>query len=86
MSDNPMSDGMRRSDGVTIAALAEETHTEQSVVRYLYEEEFAVLEAHSSVKSFIPLIAARRVKERLRASHNRTQAAPGRAQRGSHAA
>jgi len=86
LSNDPVSDGARRSDGTNIAALAEKTQTEQSVVRCLYDEEFAVLEAQSTVKNFIPLIAARRVRERLRASRNRTQPSPGPAHRRSHAA
>jgi hypothetical protein len=57
--------GMPLGDEATIAALAEETRTDQAVVQSLYEEEFAVLEAQSSVKNFIGVIAARRVRERL---------------------
>jgi Protein of unknown function (DUF3562) len=67
---------MPRSDAATIAALAAQTQIDESVVRSLYEEEFAVLAADSSVKNFISLIAARRVRERLRASRHRPQPAP----------
>jgi hypothetical protein len=49
----------------TIAALAQETNTDEALVQCLYEEEFALLAAQSSVKSFIGVIAARRVRERL---------------------
>ena len=57
---------MPRNDAATIAALAQQTQTEESVVQCLYDEEFAALAADSSVKNFISLIAARRVRERLR--------------------
>ncbi len=61
--------GIASADQATIAALAEETHTERTLVQDLYDEELAALEAHSSVKNFISVIAARRVKERLTAPH-----------------
>ena len=54
-------------DAAAIAALAEETRTDEAVVQGLYEEERAALEARSSVKNFIGVIAARRVKARLTA-------------------
>ena len=87
MSDTEQrSDANRPADGAAIAALAEETDTEPSVVQHLYEEEFAALEAHSRVKNFVPLIAARRVRERLRSSHKRIPPPPGHAARRPHAA
>lgn len=49
----------------TIAALAQETATDPAVVQCLYQEEVAVLEAKSSIKNFIGVIAARRVRDRL---------------------
>lgn len=55
----------RKIDEATIAALAEETDTDRSIVKYLYAEELAVLESQASVKNFIGIIAARRVRQRL---------------------
>jgi hypothetical protein len=54
-------------DAGTITALAQETATDPAVVQRLYEEEVAGLEAKSSIKNFISVIAARRVRERLTA-------------------
>jgi hypothetical protein len=76
----------RSRDEATIAALAEETHTDHAVVHSLYEEELAALDAESSVKNFIGVIAARRVKKRLTAPHERTHPARSPAERRSHAA
>jgi hypothetical protein len=74
----------RSGDAATIAALAEKTHTDEAVVQCLYEEERAALEARSSVKNFIGVIAARRVKQRLTAPHKHSRPVP--AERRSHAA
>ena len=73
-------------DQATIAALAEETQTDQAVVHSLYQEELAVLEEQASVKNFISVIAARRVRERLTASQQPTHPAHKGAERRSHAA
>jgi hypothetical protein len=54
----------------TIATLAEQTHTDEAVVQSLYAEELAALDAQSTVKNFIGVIAARRVRERLTASRS----------------
>jgi len=72
---------MPLGDEATIASLAEETHTDQAVVQCLYEEEFAVLDAQSSVKNFIGVIAARRVRERLSAPRSPSHPVNARAQR-----
>ncbi len=77
---------MAAGDRATIAGLAEETHTDEAVVQCLYEEEFASLEAHASVKNFIGVIAARRVKERLSAPQKNARGGGARAERRSHAA
>jgi len=58
-----------RIDEATIAALAEETDTDRSIVKYLYAEELAILESQASVKNFIGIIAARRVRQRLESRH-----------------
>ena len=78
----------RRIDEATIAALAEETDTDRSIVKYLYAEELAILESQASVKNFIGIIAARRwsphrlwtspVSSWLRRGHSMTWAAAAR--------
>jgi hypothetical protein len=77
---------MPSGDDATIAALAEETRTDRAVVHSLYQEELAVLEEQASVKNFIGVIAARRVKERLAASEQHTRPAQTEPERRSHAA
>jgi hypothetical protein len=62
--------GMPLGEDETIATLAEQTHTDEAVVQSLYAEELAVLDAQSTVKNFIGVIAARRVRERLTASRS----------------
>ena len=55
------------SDEATIATLARQTDTNRELVRHLYDEEIAALGEVATVKTFIGLIASRRVKQRLRA-------------------
>ena len=75
-----------RDEG-TIAALAQETATDLAVVQSLYQEELAVLEAQSSIKTFIGVIAARRVRDRLTAPReNRVSTTTARPVRKSRAA
>ena len=47
-----------------IATLAQETDADEALVKSLYDEEIALLQAQASVKSFIGVIAARRVRQR----------------------
>lgn len=54
-----------RVDEATIAALANQTNTDRSIVKCLYAEELAILESQASIKNFIGIIAARRVRQRL---------------------
>jgi hypothetical protein len=56
-----------RSEESTITALAKEAHTPQDVVQHFYDQEVASLEAEATVKSFIGIIAGRRVRQRLKA-------------------
>jgi len=49
----------------TITTLAQETDTDEAVVKCLYDEEIAILQAEASVKNFIGVIAARRVRRRI---------------------
>jgi hypothetical protein len=58
----------QESDEAAIAKLAEQTHADLDVVRRLYEEEIAALCEEASVKGFVGVIVARRVKERLLAA------------------
>lgn len=55
----------------TLASLAKETETPTHVVRRLYDEEMAALDANARVKNFISVIAARRVKNHLNGSEGR---------------
>ena len=48
-----------------ITTLAQETDTDEAVVKSLYDEELAILRAEASVKNFIGVIAARRVRQRI---------------------
>jgi len=52
-------------DEATILTLAQETDTDEAVVKSLYDEELAILRAEASVKNFIGVIAARRVRQRI---------------------
>jgi hypothetical protein len=56
----------------TLSALAAQSETPTHVVHSLYNEEFAALEQHASVKSFIGVLATKRVKRRLKASRKKS--------------
>jgi len=51
--------------------IARDSSTPVDVVRALYEEEVAALAAQAKLKGFIGVIAARRVRQRLRRSRHR---------------
>lgn len=55
----------------TLRALATQTQTDFDVVRDLYDQEIADLQSTASIQSFIPVIASRRVKQRLKLSRER---------------
>jgi hypothetical protein len=61
----------------TIKKLAEQTHADDERVRHLYAEEIAALEKGATVKGFIGVVAARRVRKRLlteaRLPHHRSR-------------
>jgi Protein of unknown function (DUF3562) len=78
--------GMPRRAKGTIKALADETRTDEAVVQGLYEEELAALDAKSSVKNFIGVIAARRVRERLTGARSPSPPAKAHAERPSRVA
>ena len=48
-----------------ITTLAQETDTDEAVVKCLYDEEIAILQAEASVTNFIGVIATRRVRQRI---------------------
>ena len=50
--------------------MAKQTQTPLHIVKRLYEQEMAALEANSRVKNFLSIFAGRRVKERLNALHD----------------
>ena len=62
------SHGLTPKHEAAIATLAEETDTDQAVVKSLYEEEIEKLQAQSNVKNYIGVIAARRVRQRIAAA------------------
>jgi len=55
-------------DEAIISTLAQETDTDEAVVKSLYDEEIALLQAEANVKNFIGVIAARRVRQRIAAA------------------
>lgn len=57
-------------DDATVAAPARDACAPVEVVKSLYEEELTELQSKSKVKTFIEVIARRRVKERLRSSRS----------------
>jgi hypothetical protein len=56
-----------KSDDATVRALAKQTDTDLEEVRSLLDDEIATLYSTASVTNFIPLLARRRVKQKLRA-------------------
>ena len=63
--------GLSPKDQTAIATLAQETDTDQALVKDLYDEELAILQRQASVKNFIRVIAARRVRQRIAAARER---------------
>jgi hypothetical protein len=49
----------------TISSLAEETHQPESLVREIYEEQYARLKARARIQDYVVLFAARRTKDLL---------------------
>ena len=64
----PSTHALSLKDEAIIATLAQETDSNEAVVKLLYEEEIAILRSQASVKNFIDVIAARRVRQRLAAA------------------
>ena len=53
-------------DEATVTALSNHIDDTPDLAKQLFDEEVAVLEAQATIKTFIDVIAARRVKQRLR--------------------
>ena len=53
-------------DAATVAVLSNNIDNASGLEKRLFDEEVAILEAQSTVKTFIDVIANRRVKQRLR--------------------
>jgi hypothetical protein len=53
-------------DAATVAVLSNHIDNACDLEKRLFDEEVAILEAQSTVKTFIDVIANRRVKQRLR--------------------
>ena len=64
----PSTHGSPLAHEAAIDALAQETDTDHVLVKGLYDEEIARLEAQAIVKNFIGVIATRRVRQRLSAA------------------
>jgi len=50
-----------------VATIARETSTSSDLVKTLYDEEFAALDAQARIKQFVGVIASRKVRQLLRA-------------------
>ncbi len=59
------------SSDASLRALATQTQTDFDVVRDLYDQEIADLQSTASIKNFIPVIASRRVRQRLKSGRER---------------
>jgi hypothetical protein len=55
-----------KTDDATVRTLAKQTDSDVDEVRTLLDDEIARLYSTASVTNFIPLLARRRVKQRLR--------------------
>jgi hypothetical protein len=53
-------------DDATVDAIARETAAPADIVKALYQEEIARVDAHARLKQFVPVIAINLVKQRLR--------------------
>ena len=55
-----------KAAAASVAAIARETETSVDLVKALYDEEVAALDAEAKVKTFIGVIATKKVKQQLR--------------------
>jgi hypothetical protein len=66
VSETPRSIRKRTASGeATVSALAAKARVPREFVERLYDDEMAQLESTSTVKNFINVIAANRVRQRL---------------------
>lgn len=56
----------QKAHAAAVADIAKETATSVDIVKALYEEDVAALNAQAAVKQFITVIAVKRVKQQLR--------------------
>jgi hypothetical protein len=63
-------------DEATVTKLAKQARADVDIVRQLYEEEIEALHNEATVKGFIPVIAARRVRQRLLAARHPAHGTP----------
>jgi len=56
-------------ESTILGELTQEVKLPLEVIRRQYEEEVARLSADANVLTFVPLLAARRVRERMRNQH-----------------
>jgi len=71
MSNAISSSEPERARMTTVDAIVRATGAPADVVRALYEEEAARLDAQARLKQFVPLLAMRCVKQRLRELNQR---------------
>ena len=63
-----VANGSRQSTAL-VEALARETHQPLEEARRVYEAQFQLLERQSSIKSFLPVLAARHARKILSQPH-----------------
>lgn len=68
MVTRPSPQFLELGDAVAISSLCRRTGASRHQVELLYAEEMAALLAAAKVKNFVPLIANRRVRDRLSAA------------------
>jgi hypothetical protein len=57
---------LARPEARDIEAIANETHCSVALVRRIYQEELASLAKQARITNFLPVIASRRTRQRLR--------------------
>jgi hypothetical protein len=67
----PLEQTPPNADDTTVDAIARETAAPADIVQALYTEETARLNAQARLKQFVPVIAMKRVKQRLRKQNQR---------------
>ena len=70
MGEHPMDSHNPTDPESDIETLARETHTPVATVQEIYQSEHAKLDRVARIKTFIPVLIHRRVKELLRSRHS----------------